>query len=75
MLLLIVLPCANSEIRRIAQENVALHKLSLRALVLRTRDADQRVRASAFARLAVVPVRSLSIQQRVELLTNGLSDR
>jgi hypothetical protein len=57
-------------------ESIAICKKSINALLTRTLDVDHHVRITAFSTLAQkVPLKSLSIAQRVATVSNGLKDR
>ncbi|RUS91586.1 hypothetical protein EGW08_000701 [Elysia chlorotica] len=66
----------NMEVRRIVLTCIAPSTLSLPAVLERTRDVKEAVRRSAYSVIAEkVPLRALTIQQRVDVIQNGLDDR
>jgi len=67
---------SSAEVRKAAIKAVVITKSSLKAVLQRTRDAKDDVRAAAYERLGLhVHIKMLSISQRVTLLTDGLNDR
>lgn len=66
----------NMEVRRIALTSIAPSTVSLPAVLERTRDVKEAVRRSAYSVIAEkVPLRALTIQQRVDVIQSGLDDR
>ncbi|KAK1175549.1 condensin complex subunit 3-like [Acipenser oxyrinchus oxyrinchus] len=67
---------SNSEVRRAVLSCIAPSAMTLPKILGRTRDVNENVRKLAYQVLAEkVPLRALSIAQRVELLQQGLNDR
>ena len=65
-------PC----VRRAVLADIVVTRATLPAVLARTRDAADAVRAAAFRAVAArVDVRSLTPRQRAELVANGLGDR
>uniref|UniRef100_A0A1X7VDM6 Nuclear condensin complex subunit 3 C-terminal domain-containing protein n=1 Tax=Amphimedon queenslandica TaxID=400682 RepID=A0A1X7VDM6_AMPQE len=63
------------EVRKCAIVNVLVTKISLPALIERTRDIKDLVRRAAFLKLSEsVSIRNLTIDQRVQLANDGLRD-
>lgn len=66
----------NPEVRKTIVTHIALCRLTLSAVLERTRDVKDTVRQAAFTVIAdKVPIKALSISQRVQLLQQGLNDR
>ncbi|GFR80137.1 condensin complex subunit 3 [Elysia marginata] len=66
----------NMEVRRIVLTCIAPSTVSLPAILERTRDVKEAVRRSAYSVIAEkVPLRALTIQQRVDIIQSGLGDR
>jgi len=66
----------NVEVRRIILTSLAPSAQSLPAIIERTRDVKDTVRRTAFNVIAEkIPLRALTIEQRIKLLQDGLNDR
>ena len=66
----------NMEVRRIILTCIAPSTISLPAVLERTRDVKEAVRRSAYTVIAEkIPLRALTIQQRVDVIQSGLDDR
>jgi condensin complex subunit 3 len=66
----------NPEVRKTIVSHIALCRKTLPAVLERTRDVKDTVRQAAFKVIAEkVPIKALSISQRVQLLQQGLNDR
>ena len=66
----------NPEVRKMIVSHIAPCRKTLSAILERTRDVKDSVRQAAFTVIAEkVPMKALSISQRVELLQQGLNDR
>ncbi|KAK0049397.1 condensin complex subunit 3 [Biomphalaria pfeifferi] len=64
------------EVRNIVLTSIAVSKLTLPAIIERTYDVHEKVRKTAYTVIAEkIPVKALTIEQRVQLLQNGLNDR
>ncbi|KAJ7392425.1 hypothetical protein OS493_012088 [Desmophyllum pertusum] len=67
---------ASAEVRRAVLLNIALSSQTLEGIIGRTQDVTESVRKLAYRILAEkVNIKSFTIAQRVELLSNGLHDR
>ena len=66
----------NPEVRKTIVSHIAMCRKTLPAVLERTRDVKDSVRQAAFTVIAEkVPIKALSISQRVQLLQQGLNDR
>ncbi|XP_078359066.1 condensin complex subunit 3-like [Oculina patagonica] len=66
----------SAEVRRAVLLNIALSSQTLEGIIERTQDVTDSVRKLAYRILAdKVSIKSLTIAQRVQLLSNGLHDR
>ena len=66
----------NPEVRKTIVSHIALCRKTLPAVLDRTRDVKDTVRHAAFTVIAEkIPIRVLSIDQRVKLLQQGLNDK
>jgi len=67
---------SSAEVRRAVLLNIALSSHTLEGIIGRTQDVTESVRKLAYRVLAEkVNIKSLTIAQRVQLLSNGLHDR
>ena len=66
----------NVEVRRIILTTISPSRHCLAAIIERTRDVKDTVRKTAFNVIAEkIPLRALTIEQRIKLLHDGLNDR
>lgn len=64
------------DVRKAVLENIAISKVTLPHIIERTRDSKDDVRQAAYEKLASqVPMKKLTIAQRISLLKHGLFDR
>ncbi|EDV20086.1 uncharacterized protein TRIADDRAFT_32599, partial [Trichoplax adhaerens] len=67
---------SSAEVRRAVLANIAINALTLPEIIERTKDIKESVRRVAYQVLAErVGIKSLTINQRLDLLENGLKDR
>ncbi|XP_059149025.1 condensin complex subunit 3-like [Physella acuta] len=66
----------NDDVRRIVLTSIAPSNTSLQAILQRTCDVKDKVRRTAYTVIAEkIPLRALTIEQRIQLLQDGLNDR
>jgi condensin complex subunit 3 len=63
------------DIRKEVIKNIGIGKLTLPAIIDRTRDVKDDVRKVAFERLLRLPIKKIAIAQRTTILKNGLRER
>ncbi|GBG25299.1 Condensin complex subunit 3 [Hondaea fermentalgiana] len=67
---------SSAEVRKASVRAVVINKASLKAILRRTRDTKDDVRAASYERIGThVHIKMLSISHRVALLNEGLNDR
>lgn len=65
----------SSKVRRAILSRMAKNKATLSAGIKRTRDIDDSVRKMAYLFMSGITVKSLTISQREQLISDGLKDR
>ena len=66
----------SAEVRKAVVLHMALCRQTLPAILERTRDVKEAVRHAAFSVISdKVPVKALTIEQRIQLLRRGLTDQ
>lgn len=65
----------SAEVRRVILAKMAKNKVTLHAAIKKIRDVDDSVRKMAYLFISKITVKSLSISQREQLISNGLQDK